>query len=210
MSPPEVVMAKVPPKGTKKKTDLFKTRRSREPEAQADDTLTPPKPVAEAIDSFREAQEQAKHFEGEATVQKDIVLDYSQREYTKRVLKGKNRSFKILGETSMVTYVVMDASAGLTEEEVEAFQERWGDKAAEDLITKDFASIRFDGQVLEANYDAVEEALSRLPQEVLESLFKPMLMKAKSGAVERAKNYAKTPDELKQLIEQLKIKNYIR
>jgi hypothetical protein len=110
----------------------------------------------------------------------------------------------------MVTYVVMDASAGLTEEEVEAFAERWGDKAAEDLITKDFASIRFDGQVLEANYDAIEEALKRLPQEVLESLFKPMLMKAKSGAVERAKNYAKTPDELKQLIEQLKIKNYIR
>lgn len=203
-------MAKAPPKGSKKSSQIFKTRRSREPEAQADDTLTPPKPVAEAIDFFREAQEQAKHFEGEATVQKDIILDYSQREFTKRVLKGKIRSFKILGETSMVTYVVMDASAGLTEEEVEAFSERWGEKAAEELITRDFASIRFDGEVLEANYEAVEEALSRLPKDILESLFKPMLMKAKSGAVEKAKSYAKNADELKQLIEQLKIKNYIR
>ena len=65
-----------------------------------------------------------------------MVLEYSQREYTKRVLKGKNRSFKILGEQSMVTYVVMDASAGLSEEDVEAFTERWGEKATEDLITE--------------------------------------------------------------------------
>ena len=192
------------------KDSFFKTRKTREPEADAGDTLTPPAPIAQAIDAFREAQEQAKHFEGEATVQKDMVLEYSQREYTKRVLKGKNRSFKILGEQSMVTYVVMDASAGLSEEDVEAFTERWGEKATEDLITRDLASIRFDPEVLEANYDAVVEALQSLPKDIVDNLFKPMLLKAKPGSVERAKKYAKSAEELSELIQQLKIRNYIR
>jgi hypothetical protein len=197
-------------KKTDKKRDIFKTRKSREPEAESGDTLNPPRAIAQAIDAFREAQDQMKHFEGEATVQKDIVNDFSRKEYAKRVIEGKNRSFKLLGEQSMVTYVVMDASAGLTEEEVEAFTERWGEKATEDLIARDFGSIRFDAEVLEANYDKVVEALQTLPESVVESLFKPMLLRSKPGAVERAKKYAKDKDELEELIQQLKIRNYIR
>ena len=197
-------------KKTAAKNDVFKTRKTREPEVDEGDTLTPPAEIARAIDEFRDAQEQAKHFEAEATIHKDMVNDYSRREYAKRVVKGKNRSFKVLGEQSMVTYVVMDASAGLTEDDVEAFQERWGAKAADELITRDFASIRFDGGVLEANYDAVVKALQVLPKDILENLFKPMLLKAQPGAVEAAKKYAKTPEELIELIQQLKIRNYIR
>ncbi len=192
------------------KSDFFKTRKTRETEQEAGDTLTPPAEIKEAIDAFRDAQEQAKHFEGEATVQKDAINEYSLKEFSKRALKGKGRSFKLLGDQSMVTYIVMDASAGLTEEDVEAFKERWGDEAADDLIARDFASIRFDGEVFEANYDAIVEALQTLPKEVVENLFKPMLLKAKSGAVERAKQYVKSPEELKEMIQQLKIRNYIR
>lgn len=210
-SPTKVKAAKADEKKSSgRRGDVFKTRKTREPDAQAGDTIDPPAEIARAIDEFRDAQEQAKHFEAEANIQKDAIGDFSRREYVKRVMQGKGKSFKLLGEQSMVTYVVMDASAGLTEEEVEAFQERWGEKATEDLITKDLASIRFDGEVLEANYDAVVEALSVLPAEVVESLFKPMLLKAKSGAIERAKKYAKTQEELLELVQQLKIRNYIR
>jgi hypothetical protein len=192
------------------KGDIFKTRKTRETEQQAGDTLTPPAEISNAIDAFRDAQEQMKHFEGEMTVQKDAINEYSLKEFSKRVMKGKKNSFKLMGEQSMVTYVVMDASAGLTDEDVEAFREQWGDEAADELITKDFASIRFDGAVLEANYDAVVKALSTLPKDVLENLFKPMLLKAKPGAVERAKNYVKSAEELREIVQQLKIRNYIR
>jgi hypothetical protein len=202
--------AKTKTESKPKQTDPFKTRKSRETEAVAADTLTPPSEIAQAIDAFRDCQEQAKHFEGEATVQKDLILEYSQGEYTKRVLNGMNRSFKVLGEQSMVTYVVMDASAGLTEEDVAAFTDQWGEKAAEELITRDLGSIRFDPEVLEANYEAVVEALQVLPKKVLDNLFKPMLMKAKPGAVEKAKRYAKNAEQLRELVQQLKIKNYIR
>lgn len=193
------------------KADFFKTRKSREATTEkTGDTITPPDDIARAIDAFRDAQEQAKHFEGEATIQKDFINDYAIKEFSKRAIKGKNKSFKLLGDQSMVTYVVMDASAGITDEELDSFKERWGEKAADDLITRDLASIRFDGEVFEANYDAIVEALQVLPKDVLENLFKPMLMRAKSGAVDRAKKYADDAEELRELLQQLKIRNYIR
>lgn len=193
-----------------KKTDPFKIRKVKTEEGVAGDTLSPPKEIAQAIDAFREAQDQAKHFEGEATIQKDTILAYSEEEYVKRLLNGKDQSFKVLGEETMVTYVVMDSGAGLTEEDVEEFSKAWGKEAAEDLIVRDFSSIKFDAKVLEANYDAVVEALQTLPEDVLENLFKPMLMKARPGAAEGAMRYAKEPDDLLQMLKALRIKNYIR
>lgn len=205
----ETFMAKAAAKSAKK-VDPFKTRKSKTEDADAGDTLSPPEEIAAAIDAFRECQDQAKHFEGEATIHKNAILGFAEEEYVKRLSGGKNTSFKVLGDETMVTYVVMDASAGLSEEDVEEFAKIYGRKAAEDLIVRDFASIKFDAKVLEANYDAVVEALQALPAEVLENLFKPMLMKARSGAAEAAKSYAKKPDELLEMLKALKIKNYIR
>lgn len=193
-----------------RKIDPFKTRKVREAPAQEADTVTPPKDVARHIDEFRAAQEQAKHFEGEATIHKDAVMAYSNAEFTKRLFNGMDGSFKILGEESMVTYVSTEASAGLTEEDVAEVERQWGKHASEELIVRDYGSIRFDAAVLEANYEAVVEALQTLPPEVLDNLFRPMLMKAKPGAVELAKKYAKNPEQMQDMLRALKIKNYIR
>lgn len=203
-------MAAKPEKKPKKKVDPFKTRAAKVAEAKGGDTVTPPEEVAEAIDAFRECQEQAKHFEGEATIHKDTILGFAENEYTKRLLAGIQKSFKIMGAETMVTYIVTDSSAGLTEEDVEEISGRWGEQAAEELVVRDFASIRFDGDVLAANYEAVVEALQVLPPDTLAKLFKPMLMKAKPGAAEAAKKYAKNATELKSLLKTLRIKNYIK
>jgi hypothetical protein len=202
-------MAKTAAKSSKK-VDPFKTRKSKTPESSAGDTISPPAAVAEAIDAFREAQDQAKHFEGEATIHKNTILEFSEEEYVKRLVSGKNTSFKVLGDETMVTYVVMDASAGLSEDDMEEFAKNFGREAAEDLIVRDYASVKFDAKVLAAHYDEVVEALQALPAEVLENLFRPMLMKARPGAAEAAKGYSKKPDELLEMLKALKIKNYIR
>lgn len=193
------------------KKDPFKTRKTREaPAAAAQDTVTPPDEVQEAIDLFREAQEQAKHFEGEMTIHKDRVVAYCQDEFSRRVYSGLEGSFKLLGESSVVMYVVMDSSAGLSEEDAEEFASKWGDDAAKELIVRDYGSVRFDPAVLEANYDSVVEALQTLPEHVLEKLFKPMLMKARPGALQVAKQFAKSPEKLSDILRDLRIKNYIR
>ncbi len=193
-----------------KKVDPFKTKKSRTTKATENDTVSPPPEIAEAIDAFRECQEQAKHFEGESMVHKDKILDFCHEEFSKRAVNGDNKSFKVLGDETMVTYVAMDSSAGLTEEEVDEFAEIYGEGAAEELITRDFRSIRFDDKVLAAHYDEIVEALQVLPEEVLSNLFKPMLMKASPGAVLKAKKYGKTPEKLREMITHLKMKNYVR
>lgn len=193
-----------------KKVDPFKTRSTKVPEAQSNDTVTPPEEVASAIDAFRECQEQAKHFEGEATIHKDTILNFAEEEHTRRLIAGSPKSFKIMGEETMVTFIVTDSSAGLTEEDVGEISDRWGEKAAEELVVRDFASVRFDGEVFAANYDAIVSALQVLPEDVLEKLFKPMLMKAKPGAANLAKKYAKNGAELRSLLKALRIKNYIK
>lgn len=208
-------MAKTTTKAAKKvestkRVDPFKTKKAKTETRTAGDTLTPPAEVAQAIDAFREAQDQMKHFEGEMTIHKNTVLSFSEEEYVKRLLAGKNKSFKVLGDETMVTYVVMDASAGLTDEDAEEFSRNFGKEAAEELIVRDYGSIKFDPKVLAENYDAVVEALQTLPSDVLDNLFKPMLMKAVPGAAEAAKRYAKKPDDLLEMLKALKIKNYIR
>lgn len=195
----------------KKKVDPFKTKKTKTPSStKVNDTVTPPAAIQEAIDKFREYQEQARHFEGEATIYKDKALAFCQKEYVKRLANGVDGSFKVLGEETMITYTIVDGSAGLSDEDKDSFAERWGEEAAEALIKRDYQSVRFDPAVLEANYDQVVEALQALDPEILERLFKPMLLKAVPGAVQRAKKFAKTPEEMQELIRDLKIKNYIK
>jgi hypothetical protein len=193
-----------------KSSGPFKTKRSTVPQKQADNVLTPAPDVQEAVDAFRAAQDQAKYYEGEATVHKNTVLNYAMDQYAQRLYTGDGSGFKIQGVETMAMYVVQDASAGLSEEDVEDFAARWGQEAADELITRDFASIRFNDAVLEANYDLVVKALETLPPQVLEALFKPMAMKARSGAAESARRYVKNPDELREILRQLKLRHYVR
>lgn len=191
--------------------DPFKTKRSSSPAAkQAENVLTPPTEVAEAVDAFRSALDQAKYFEGEASVHKNTILNYASEEYAKRLFTGDSSGFKVQGLETIAMYVAQDASAGISEEDVEEFAARWGEAAAEDLIVRDFASIRFNEAVLEANYDAVVKALQVLPPDVLDHLFKPMAMRARPGAAELARRHVKKPEELRDILRHLKLRHYIR
>lgn len=197
-------------RGTASESGPFKTKKRKAEPARQENILVPPRDVAESVDAFREAQDQADYFAGEAAVHKSKVLEFAQKVYSERLHSGESAGFKVQGIESIAMYVVQDASAGLSEEDVEAFEERWGSDAVRALITKDYSSIRFNEKVLEANYDAVVAALSRLPRDVVESLFRPMAMKAQRGAAEKARMFAKTPKDLADILRHLRLKNYIR
>lgn len=192
-----------------KKTDPFKVRKTTAP-AKADDIITPSSEVSEAIDAFRQAMDQAKFFEGEATIYKNAILDFARATYAKRFFEGNKSGFKLQGAESIIMYIIQDSSSGFSDEDVAEFASRWGEDAAEDLIVRDFSSIRFNDKTLEAHYDEVVNALQSLPPEILDNLFKPMLMKARPGALDLARKYAKNTDDFQNLIRDLKIKNYIK
>ena len=192
-----------------KKADPFKVRKNTTP-SKADDIVSPTPEVTEAIDAFRQAIDQAKFFEGEATVYKNTILDFARAQYAKRFFDGNKSGFKLQGDDAMIMYIIQDSSAGFSDEDLADFVEKWGDKAADELIVRDFASIRFNDKTLEAHYDEVVNALQTLPPEILENLFKPMLMKARPNALDTARKYAKNTNEFTKLMSDLKIKNYIK
>ena len=110
---------------SQKKSDPFKVRKNTAP-SKADDIVTPPSEVSEAINAFRQAIDQAKFFEGEATVYKNTIVDYARSEYSKRFFNGHKSGFKLQGSDAMIMYVIQDSSAGFSDEDVAEFADRWG------------------------------------------------------------------------------------
>ena len=119
-------------------------------------------------------------------------------------------NIKLNGSESSATYIVQNYSSGLTEEEVTEISEVFDDEVVDALIEVDYASLKFDPETLTENYDAILGALQTLDNSILATLFKPMFKKAVPNALQKATKYAKNEDELAQLIDLLKIKNYIR
>lgn len=209
MATPKKKTAASSAKSTPKAADPFKVRKNTTP-AKSDDIVTPSPEVAEAIDAFRQAIDQAKFFEGEATTYKNTIVEFAQQNYVKRFMDGHKTGFKLQGSDAVIMYIVQDSSAGFSDEDVAEFADRWGEEAAEELIVRDFASIRFNDKTLEAHYDEVVAALQKLPADILDNLFKPMLMKARPNALENARKYAKNAKDLQSLMRDLKLKNYIK
>src|SRR5690606_19071583 len=79
----EIAMATSKRKSTAKPSALeaaakgpFKTKRSTAATKPVDNVLTPPPAVAEAVDAFRAAQDQARYYEGEMAVHKNTILEF--------------------------------------------------------------------------------------------------------------------------------------
>lgn len=189
----------------------FKVKATKTPAAGGKtDAVTPPSNIAAAVDEFRRLQDQAKHFEGQATVHKDAIGEWARDEYAKRAMGGDPDSFKILGDESTATFVTSETGSGLTEEHLEELQKEVSAADAEKLVKVDYGSIRLDAETLEKNYDAVVAALQALPPEVLESLFKPATKVAVKGALGLARGIAKDADHLGRIMKALRLKNYIK
>lgn len=197
-------------KKSSQKPEPFKTRQTQKGKNAKVASVLPPPKIGQAVDEFCELRDDIKFKEGELTVLKDVVMNFAQDEFTRRTVTGIPGGFHVQGIKRSLTYVVQDASAGFSAEEYVLFEERWGEEAAKELLVEDLGSIRFNADVLKANKDLVVKALQALPANVLENLFLPALMKSTDGALEKAKRYAKSPKELREMMEQLKIKNYVR
>lgn len=195
---------------TATKIDPFKIKKSSGKASGKLAGVKTPDNIADAVDAYREAQDKVKHFEGEAAIYKDTILSYSKSEYARRARTGETENFKLFGNKAMAMYIVMDSSSGLSDEDVSRVSSEFGEKAAKELTENDYKSLKFNPEVLEANYNQIVAALQTLPNEILENLFSPMALKTSKDVVSKASKYAKTDEDLQRLMEILKVKNYIR
>jgi hypothetical protein len=194
----------------KKTVNPFKVAKTKKT-ASKTSAVAAPEEVQAAVAEYKEAQEQMKHYEGLMNIHKDAILSFAKPYHAKKNFAGCKKGFKILGkDESMTSYVAQDRGRSITEEEADAFEERFGEKAREDLIVVDYGSISFNAEVLEANYDAVVGALQTLPPEVLENLFKETPLKACKGALEDARNHVESAEEMEEICNALKLTSFLR
>lgn len=188
----------------------FTTKKSSTSKSKVQTATDTPPAVAEAVDAFKNLKDQIKHLEGQSAIHKDTIMEFAGKEFVKRWMVGHDESsMKVLGKSNThVNYTLMDKSGAITEEEKEEIAKRFGEETADALCVPDFSTLRFDAEVLAANYDAVLGALSALPEDVLNSLFKPMTLKAAPRA--EIRQHASSADELGDLLKALKITSYIK
>lgn len=192
---------------TTSKPSPFKVRKAAEPKLREIDA---PAEIAEAIDKFTDNVQQARHFEAEAEVFKDTVASFARNLYADNVNSGRPGNFRLLGNESAVLYMATHSGGQLDEQEYAQFVEQYSGEIADALIESDYGAIRFNADVLKANYEAVVKALQSLPEHIVDNLFLPMPMRAKPDALDKLKVYAKSPSEIVELMRALKLKNYIR
>ena len=179
--------------------------------ASKNDVLTVPPAIAEAVDEFNGLNRQIKNLTSLQAASKATVTEYCQQEFASRKLTGVEGNFKVQGGEATATYICQDRSSGISGDEREVFAGQFGQDAADDLMKVDYAGFRFNGEVLEQNFDAVVEALRRgLPEEVLAKLILPTGFTAVPQAHAKIKDHAKDADAFVKILKALKVTNFIQ
>lgn len=168
-----------------------------------------PEEIKTAIDAFKEAKDALKNAEFSKKEHGSVVQEFAMREFAAGIMAGKSEtSFDLQGNEATVKFVTQFKSlGGITGEEKEAIAEKWGEAVANEVCLPDLGTVRFDAEVLAANYDAVVAALQTLPEEILSNLLKPMTMK--TASLETIKKHARNADDLIDLLKAVKYANYV-
>lgn len=193
----------------KTKTDAFAVKSS--------GSSTGKNPVIDAkckedIDAFVDLKEKIKALEGELTLHQANILVEAKATYAERALIGKDENIRLQGENSNVLYIVQDKSSAFSQDDFQAFSEKWGKKVAENLLQLDFSTFRINPEVMKdpAKAAKVKAGLAKLQDEIGESVLLPGSYKACEDAVKEAAKAVKSADKLEELIDDLKIVKFVR
>lgn len=193
-----------------KLVDPFKVRKHSNTK-EKDAPVHPPLEIAISVDIFVDAKREVKRLEGECADHKKPILEFARLEFAKRALKGKDESsFNIAGEEELVLFVHENRGSSLNDEDVQALVDEVGEERAAEMLQIDLHSFKFNVAALEQHFDEVVKVLQQLPKEILEQLITPGAVVMRSGAYDKAKEVAESPEQLAKIAEILKIRSYLK
>lgn len=168
------------------------------------DVVSAPSDIAETIDKLVERYSELKRIEIEVQNLKSSILEFAKTERARRVITGqKDRTFKISGRTSAVTFVITDGGATIETKELEPLVKTFGSNIKR-LVQLDYASLKFNVPVLTPNFSQVAAAFERLPQHILGDLFLPPAYKIVKGGAQQIPEISSDIEQIKQLHDKLK------
>lgn len=202
-------------KASKAKPNIFKVRKTAEKKVtKSKATVLDPgtDELKEAVDSFSSLKKQIKHLEGEMTVYKDMLTDFSEENYAERNKGGITGNFKIQGNETQINYIVPARARAKDEAKYDEFVETHGEATAERLLEVDYGSIRLNAEFLSEgnNQELLMTALGKLGQDFLDNVFTSPTYKVTKDAVLEASDIAKNADELRSILTDLQLASYLK
>jgi len=197
---------------TDKKDPFSRAAKEKKATSTSLEKINPPTEIKFSVDEYKKLDGQIKVLEGEKAGHKSILEAFARDTYATRQVAEKSGNFAILGDSSHVTYIVQDASGGMTQVEYDEFASQHGKKAAESLLALNKASVKFDVKTLEEPgvMQQVVDALNTLPPDLLERLFTPAYYGVVEDVTIKARKFAKDAKQYQQIMSDLKVKAYIR
>lgn len=177
------------------------------------DHVNPEDPIVKAaVDQYKHLAAEIKRLEGEQSAHKAVLSTYGRQIFAERQTKEISGNFHIQGEAESVTYIYQNSNSALGEEAYAAFVASHGEEAAETLLALDAASVRFNAEVLTEDgvMEKVVNALQVLPKELLDRLFTGAGYAVKDEVFIKAREFAKTPAEYQAIMNDLRVKNYVK
>lgn len=174
------------------------------------ETVATPANIRIAVDEFVKYSQEMKRLEAEQGQSKKLVNDYCFETYTKRMMTGSFANFRLAGDETTALYIVMDKSSSIAPDDYDKFELKHGIKAAEELLVQDLASFRINPEAMALAGDRIREVFSQLSTEIGVKVLQKGSFKTTDDAALKARSYAKTPDELAELIIDMKITKYVR
>jgi len=163
------------------------------------------------VDKYKKLKEEVEYLESELKEAASELKSYGLSTFAERRMEGIEGNFKIQGDTEQVGYIVMDKASFIDPEAIEELQEKYGDEFAE-LIQVDKSTVKFNQSFLSdaSNMERLVEALQPLGEDFLSQLFTAAQCKACKGAVNKAVMLADNPQQLEEMISDLRITHYVK
>lgn len=193
-----------------KRVDPFKVKKSGTSSSKSLEALVPPENIKVLIDEYREAADNAKKYDGEKKALAAQIKPWALEKAAERRMKGINSNFNICGEHTTCQFQMQEKVSGIDEDYLASFTDQYSEKVADAVFKKDFGSIRLDGKYLEEHYDEIIEKLMGALGDHMQHLFKPATFGLTEDGLEKAKKFAKSPEELAELFSAMKVTSFIK
>lgn len=158
------------------------------------------------VDEYREFAELEKNYKSKKAGVGPAIKAFAILKNAERQMAGKtSTSFNILGNEKICQFQMVAKISDGTDKHLAEFTEEYGEEATDELFQKDYASLKFNDAYLKANWNEIIPKITKALGDHFAPLFTEMTHKLANDGIEKAKQFADTPEELAEIYTKMKV-----
>lgn len=172
--------------------------------------VTAPKTLSAAVDDYCDLHRRIKSLEAERETCKNELQAFGRTAYAERVKAGRSGNFKIMGDSSSVTYITQSRGSNIDQERYDELEEKYSAEILENCLHADISTVRIDPEVYAEHQDTINAAIAALGKKIGAELFVGMAYKAVPDILEVMPDQVESAEEFEELAKDLKLVTQLR